>query len=127
MNQTSFGLILLGVALNAGAQLLLKAGANRVGPIELHTHSLIVAARELALSAPIVGGIACYVVSVVLWVLALSRVDVSIAYPMLSIGYVVNAVAAWALFGEALTPMRIAGIVVIILGVYLLVGSSRGA
>jgi multidrug transporter EmrE-like cation transporter len=127
VNQTSFGLILLGVALNAGAQLLLKAGANRVGPIELHAHSLIVAARELALSAPIVGGIACYVVSVVLWVLALSRVDVSIAYPMLSIGYVVNAVAAWALFGEALTPMRIVGIAVIILGVYLLVGSSRGA
>ncbi|MGZ5150883.1 MAG: SMR family transporter, partial [Burkholderiales bacterium] len=74
-----------------------------------------------------IGGIACYVVSVVVWVLALSRVDVSIAYPMLSIGYVVNAVAAWALFGEALTPMRVAGIIVIIFGVYLLVGSSRAA
>ncbi|MDB5927057.1 MAG: 4-amino-4-deoxy-L-arabinose transferase [Betaproteobacteria bacterium] len=127
MNQTSFGLILLGVALNAGAQLLLKAGASRVGPIELQTHSLVLAARELAFSAPIIGGIACYVVSVVVWVLALSRVDVSIAYPMLSIGYVVNAVAAWALFGEALTPMRVAGIIVIIFGVYLLVGSSRAA
>ena len=48
-------------------------------------------------------GLACYGISVVLWLGALSRVPVSIAYPMLSIGYVVNAFAAALLFGEALT------------------------
>jgi multidrug transporter EmrE-like cation transporter len=68
----------------------------------------------------IVGGLACYVVSVALWIVALSRVDVSIAYPMLSIGYVVNAFAAWYLFGEALTPLRLTGIAVIVLGVFLI-------
>jgi len=47
-------------------------------------------------------------------------VDVSIAYPMLSVGYVVNAVAAWWLFGEALGPMRVLGICVIVFGVFLL-------
>ena len=40
------------------------------------------------------GGMACYAVSLVVWIMALSRVPVSIAYPMLSIGYVVNAVGA---------------------------------
>ena len=54
---------------------------------------------------------------------ALSRVDVSIAYPMLSIGYVVNAFAAWALFGEALTLARLGGIGIIILGVFILARS----
>src|SRR5437762_11083936 len=99
MSRASFALILLGVLLNAAAQLMLKAGANRVGPLELQAQSLTLAARELVFSGPIVGGLACYVVSVIVWILALTRVDVSIAYPMLSIGYVINAIAAWLLFG----------------------------
>jgi multidrug transporter EmrE-like cation transporter len=125
MSATSFLLILTGVLLNAAAQLLLKAGTNRVGPIALDAQSLP-ALQALALSGPIIAGLACYVISVVVWIVALSRVEVSIAYPMLSIGYVVNAIAAWFLFGEALTPMRLAGIAVIIVGVFLLAGSGRG-
>jgi len=78
---------------------------------------------RLALEPHIVGGIACYVVSVVVWIMALSRVEVSIAYPMLSIGYVVNAVAAYFLFGEAVTPLRLTGIAVIILGVFIVARS----
>jgi multidrug transporter EmrE-like cation transporter len=57
--------------------------------------------------------------SVVIWIGALSRTPVSVAYPMLSIGYIVNALAAWYLFSEVLTPTRIAGIAVIIVGVVL--------
>lgn len=127
MSAASFALILTGVLLNAAAQLMLKAGANRVGPVDMDTAALMSAARELAFSLPIAGGIACYVVSVLVWIIALTRVEVSIAYPMLSIGYVVNAVAAWMLFGEQLTPMRLIGILVIILGVYLLAASGRAA
>ena len=126
MSWISFGLILIGVLLNAAAQLMLKAGANRVGPLEIEVHALAGAARDLALSGPIIGGLVCYVVSVIVWIVALTRVEVSLAYPMLSIGYVVNAIAAWILFGEQLTQMRLAGIFVIILGVYLLASSGRG-
>lgn len=61
--------------------------------------------------------------SVAVWILALTRVEVSVAYPMLSIGYVVNAAAAWYLFGEAVTPIRLLGIGVIILGVYIVARS----
>jgi multidrug transporter EmrE-like cation transporter len=63
------------------------------------------------------------VVSVVVWIMALSRVEVSIAYPMLSVGYVVNAAAAWYLFGEQVTVMRLAGIGIIILGVFIVARS----
>ena len=108
MTLLTFSLLLCGVLLNAGAQLLLKAGTNAMplGP-------------ALAFEPHILGGLACYVVSVVVWVVALSKVPVSIAYPMLSIGYIVNAFAAWYLFGEALSPMKLAGIGVIVLGVFM--------
>jgi multidrug transporter EmrE-like cation transporter len=62
-------------------------------------------------------------VSLVVWVLGLSRVDVSIAYPMLSIGYVLNAVAAWYLFGESLTAQKLIGIAFIVAGVFLVARS----
>jgi multidrug transporter EmrE-like cation transporter len=59
-------------------------------------------------------------VSVAVWIAALSRTEVSLAYPFLSLGYVVNAAAAWYLFGENLSPQRLLAVAVIILGVLLL-------
>ena len=126
MSGASFGLVLVGVLLNAMAQLLLKAGANRVGPLDLHVGALTQAFGQFAVSTPVIGGLACYVVSVAVWIVALTRIEVSVAYPLLSIGYVVNALAAWMLFGEHLTAERIGGIALICAGVYFLVRSSHG-
>jgi multidrug transporter EmrE-like cation transporter len=78
---------------------------------------------RVATNPPILAGLGCYVVSVVVWILALSRVPVSVAYPMLSIGYIVNAVAAWWLFGESLTAQKLIGIGFIMAGVYLVARS----
>lgn len=128
MNPASLALILFGVLLNACAQLLLKAGVNNVvsaiGTFDYSLANLWPVGLRLATQWPIIGGLSCYVVSVVVWILGLSRVDVSIAYPLLSIGYVLNAAAAWWLFGEALTPTRLLGIGVIIVGVYILTRSA---
>jgi multidrug transporter EmrE-like cation transporter len=123
MNLSSFSMILAGVLLNAGAQLLLKAGTRSLGVIGSGGAGFIGTVLGVAFEPFILMGLACYVISVGIWIVALSRVDVSIAYPMLSIGYVVNAVAAWWLFGEALTPMRLTGIGIILLGVYVLARS----
>ena len=123
MNATSFSLLMTGVLLNAGAQLLLKAGTNSVGVFEFSRDNLVPIGWKLATEPHIVGGLGCYVISVVVWIMALSRVEVSIAYPLLSVGYVVNAIAAWYLFGEAVTPMRLLGIGVIIIGVVLVTRS----
>lgn len=120
MTLTTLALILTGVLINAGAQLLLKAGTNALGHIEFNSAGLMQVAPRIATEPHILAGLACYGISVVVWILALSRTEVSIAYPMLSIGYIVNAVAAWYLFSEPLTPTRIAGILVIIVGVILL-------
>jgi drug/metabolite transporter (DMT)-like permease len=57
------------------------------------------------------------VLSVGVWIIGLSRVDVTIAYPMLSLGYVVTAIGAWYLLGEAMSLQRLLAIGVIIVGV----------
>jgi multidrug transporter EmrE-like cation transporter len=123
MKGPQLALILTGVLLNAVAQLLLKAGAGALGDIDLRPGNAMAIASRLVLNPPIIAGLFCYAVSVVVWILALARVEVSVAYPMLSIGYVVNAVAAWWLFGESLNGARIAGIGVIIVGVWLVARS----
>ena len=123
MNAVSFSLLMLGVFLNATAQLLLKAGTNAIGQFEFSAGNIVPVGMKLALEPHILGGMTCYLVSLVVWIMGLSRVEVSIAYPMLSIGYVLNAVAAWYLFGEAVSMTRLAGIGVIIVGVYIVARS----
>jgi multidrug transporter EmrE-like cation transporter len=123
MKPVEFTLILIGVLLNAVAQLLLKAGARYVGAFEFSLANVIPVGSKLIANWPIIGGLACYVVSVLVWIMALSRVEVSIAYPMLSIGYVINAGLAWWLFGEAVTPMRMVGIGIICVGVFIVARS----
>jgi len=124
MTPVSFSLILTGVLLNAAAQLLLKAGTNSIGPFEFAAGNIVPVGARLALQPYILGGIACYVVSLVVWIMGLSRVEVSVAYPMLSIGYLVNAIAAWYLFGESLGALRMTGIGFIIVGVFLVARSA---
>jgi multidrug transporter EmrE-like cation transporter len=123
MNIVSFSLILTGVLLNASAQLLLKAGTNAVGHFEFQLENAIPVGLKLAFQPFIMGGMACYAISLVVWIMALSRVPVSVAYPMLSIGYVVNAAIAHYWFGEDLSAQKLLGIGFIVLGVYI-VGRS---
>ena len=123
MTAAEFTLILAGVLLNAFAQLLLKAGVRQIGQFDFVLANSWPVLLRVAGNLPIIGGLACYVVSVAVWILALSRVEVSIAYPMLSIGYVINAALAWWLFGEAVGMQRLAGIGVIVIGVIIVARS----
>lgn len=120
MNLTSLSLILTGVILNAMAQLLLKAGTNQLGIISFTKENWFSMLLKIGLEWHIVCGLGCYAISVVVWIMALSRVEVGIAYPMLSIGYIINLGLAWWLFGEVITLNKIFGIVSIIFGVYLI-------
>lgn len=119
-----FILIIVGVLLNTTAQLLLKAGMSQIGHFEFSLANAVPIGLRVMANPPIISGLFAYVVSVGVWLLVLSRVQVSYAYPMLSIGYIVNALAAYYLFGEPLTSMRMIGIFIIIAGVYLVARST---
>jgi len=121
---SGYGLIFAGVVLNALGQLLLKAGTNAVGRFAFVAENIGPVAARLAFEPHILAGVACYGVSLVVWIMGLSRIEVSIAYPMLSLGYVLNAAAAWYFFGESLGPLRIAGIGFIMVGVCLIARSQ---
>lgn len=123
MTAIAFSFLIVGVLLNAGAQLLLKAGTNALGVITVTADNWPAQFGRLALEPHIAGGLACYVVSVVVWIIGLSRVPVSIAYPMLSLGYIINAAAAHYLLGEAMTLSRWLGIGLIVVGVWMVARS----
>jgi multidrug transporter EmrE-like cation transporter len=119
MTSSAFAFLFTGVLLNAGAQLLLKAGTNALGVISLTRENWWDVLWKMGTQGHFVAGVACYMVSVLVWIMGLSRVPVSVAYPMLSLGYVINAVAAFYLFGETVTVARWLGIGFIIVGVWL--------
>ena len=123
MSLASFGLVGVAVLLGVAAQLLLKAGTNAVGRFAFSLDNALPVGLQLALEPRILGGTGCYALSLVLWVLALSRTEVSVMYPMVSIGFALNALLAWWLLGEALGAQRIAGIAVIMVGVWLVARS----
>jgi drug/metabolite transporter (DMT)-like permease len=124
MNLTTFAFIISGVLLNAVAQVLLKAGTNALGgAIHLTMSNWFETFIRVITQLPILGGLACYALSLVVWIMGLSRTDVTIAYPMLSLGYVVAAAGAWLFLGEAVSPQRLLAIAVIMVGVALLARS----
>jgi multidrug transporter EmrE-like cation transporter len=120
MNLVSFALIFTGVMLNAAAQILMKSGTNAIGHFEFSTANILPIGLKLATEWHIIVALCCYALSVVIWILALSRVPVSIAFPMLSMAYVVNALAAYYLLGEPFSSTKLVGMGVIILGVIII-------
>ena len=122
MNLISFALIISGVLLNATAQLLLKAGTNSIGHFEFHADNIVPIGMKLAFQPHILSGMACYAISLVVWIMALSRVPVSIAYPMLSLSYVLVYIGAvlWPRIGESASFERTCGILLVVAGVVLI-------
>ena len=117
---SGYSLIFTGVLLNALGQFLLKAGTNAVGHFEFTAQNIGPVGVRLALSPWILAGVLAYGVSLIVWIMGLSRIEVSVAYPMLSLGYILNALAAWHFFGESMGPMKLAGIGFIVFGVVLI-------
>ena len=120
MNLLSFTLVLTGVILNALAQSLLKTGTNRLGADPFATVPPLELAWRILGQWPFLLGFACYGISLVVWIAALTRVPVTIAYPMLSIGYIINALIARYWLGETLGATGWAGIGFICVGVVLI-------
>jgi drug/metabolite transporter (DMT)-like permease len=118
-----FAVLSFGVLLNAFAQLGLKAATRVTGPLIVPGGGTLNRALELLTVPSLWFALSAYGLSVVVWLVGLSRVPVSQAYPMLSMGYVINIGLAWWLLGEVPNAQRVIGIAVIVVGVVLVARS----
>ena len=117
---TNLLLIMTGVLLNAAAQLVLKKGMSQIGAVQVDINSIAAMIAKACLNFYVWTGLLFYVVSFVVWLMVLSRTEVSYAYPFLSIGYIVAAFVGYFYFGESMTIQKIGGILIICAGVFLL-------
>lgn len=114
-------LVLLSVILNVIGQILFKAGMNQIGNFSFSFTNLCPIGFKLLTNLALMSGLFIYVISTAVWFLVLSRSDVSFAYPLLSIGYIFNSIAAYYFLHEhAFSPMRFIGTLTIMLGVILI-------
>ncbi|HVC31097.1 MAG TPA: EamA family transporter [Steroidobacteraceae bacterium] len=123
MKLSAFAFLCGGVLLNALAQLGLKAATDVSGPLLGGDVPVLRRGLELIAVPWLWAALGCYGLSVVVWLVGLSRVPVSQAYPLLSMGYVINVGLAWWLLGEVPNAQRVVGIAVIVFGVVLVARS----
>jgi drug/metabolite transporter (DMT)-like permease len=116
-------LILVDVALNVTGQLSLKYGMSKFGNFSLSLATLPPVFMKAATNLHVLLGLLCYGLGFLVWLIVLSKAEVSYAYPMISLGYVFTAILARMLLGEAVSATRMAGILVTCLGVFLIARS----
>ncbi len=112
-------LALFSISLGAVGQFLLKVGVSRIGGISFARENLVGTTVKIATQPFIVAGIVLFVLSMVVWLAVLSKMELSRAYPMVSISYVLVAVMARVFLGESITTSRALGIVIVLIGVVL--------
>ena len=118
MSNIGFIFVIAGVIFNALGQIALKSGALMI--LKPDTANSYFEIFKSAINFPIFLGLVFYVVSVSLWIVALTKVPVSIAYPMLSIGYVIVTILGYYLYNEPITIYKLSGLAIIIFGVILI-------
>lgn len=109
-------LILFTVLTNAAAQLMLKKGMTNLGGFDLQGDGIVWTVLRVVFNPFVFAGLCTFVVSMASHLIVLSKVQISYAYPFLSLAYVVVAIYAYFVFQEDLSPARIAGIGFIVLG-----------
>lgn len=116
----SFMLILVSILLSTLGQFVLKTGAKQLGSVGIEESGRAAAIAFSAATNPyIVGGLGCYALGAVTWIMVLTRAPLSWAYPILALNQVLILLVAWAFLGEDVNAMRWGGVLLIISGVFL--------
>ena len=113
-------LAVLSVSLNAGAQIFLRKTMVAVGTLPVDRSELASFAISVVINPWFVFGMACYALSICVWLIVLSKLEVSVAYPLLSIGYVITAFVGFFFLGENVTLLRVFGIALICGGLFFI-------
>lgn len=112
--QTPFASILMflmAAVLGAVGQFLYKSGADRAGG----------SIASYVLNARLMGGVICYVAVMVLFVAAFKKGgSLAVLYPIYATTFIWAALIAYAAYGAAIRPVNIAGMLFLVLGMYLM-------
>ena len=98
-------------------QVLLKFGMNQLGGLDAINLPILF---KMIFNPLVFSGMACYGIGFIAYFFSLSKLDQSFAYPMFSVGYVLVAVFNWTVMREPFSVTRFAGVLVILVGVWLL-------
>ncbi|MBI4330054.1 MAG: EamA family transporter [Chloroflexi bacterium] len=121
----ALALVLICVFLGAFGQIFMKIGMEKIGPIGSISRLLQRDFLFHIFTTPqVMLGLALYVVSAFLWLAALSSLNVSFAYPLLSLAYVVVAIVSFFMLKEPLTALRWVGIIMTVIGSFLITRTS---
>jgi len=122
MTGKSLILVIVSVLLGVLGQLLLKMGLTQVGPLESEggISGLVQVGIQVFTNLKVVGGFAAYGISSLFWIAVLSEINLSLAYPMLALNYVLVPLTAWLFLSEQIPPLRWLGMVIIIIGVIVI-------
>ena len=112
--------VLISVLLNVSGQLCIKKGALVKGPLGLQMNKLLWTVYHAFSNPFIILGLFLYIISAFFWIIALSRVDLSYAYPILSIGYILIMLLSYWLFQENLSTLRVLGTLTVVIGLCLI-------
>lgn len=116
----ALGLAFFCVCLTAMAQVLLKMGMSTPA-IQQALAGDMRSVFWLALSSPLIwGGMFCFGASAGLWLLVLGKLEVSMAYPLISLGVVLTTMAGIFILGESVSIYKVLGVALIIAGVVIL-------
>ncbi len=122
MNLSTLLLILISVSLSAVAQVSMKHGVSQPD-IQRNLAEPATALGYLATNGYVLAGLMLYVTSVAFWLFALARLDVSVIYPFVGIGFILTMVLAALVLGEPVGPLRVAGTLLVVAGVALVAQS----
>jgi multidrug transporter EmrE-like cation transporter len=112
------------ISLNACAQIALRKTMLAVGGPPNHLEGALAFAFAIVTNPWSILGMSCYAVSIGAWLIVLSKAEVSAAYPLLSIGYVITTIVGALFLGEHVTLARVAGIGLICCGLTLIAQSA---
>lgn len=116
--------ILVSVVGGAVGQILLKKGMNNMGELTITGNQVLTILWKMATNPYVVIGLAIYVTGTFFWLVGLSRVDLSFAYPFASLSYVLMFLASWLILGEHITVSRVIGTIIICAGVFIVARGS---
>ncbi|BAZ81673.1 EamA family transporter [Sphaerospermopsis kisseleviana CS-549] len=119
MSPQEFTLLLFSVLISVAGQFFLKTGAMKLGKV--HAGNIINLILNMITIPELLLGLTCYGIGAIAYILLLTRVNLSVAAPAVSVGYIFSVLLGFFILREPISVMRLVGLGFIVTGVILVI------